>query len=1093
MGNDLKGLTLSDASREAPFPIVGIGASAGGLEAFTHLLSHLPPTTGMAYVFVQHLDPIHHSMLPDLLARVTKMPVCVVQDLMQVEVDQVYVIPPNVDLTLEQGTLHLLPRTQHGGQHFTIDRFFRSLAADQKRQAIGVLLSGTATDGTKGLQAIQAQGGMTFAQNAESAAYPQMPQHAISSHCVDRILPPEQIALALLADLGHLTFKTTVSREPERLSADEQQAFTTICLLLSAATGVDFLAYRTATLQRRIFRRMAVMHLDQFLTYATYLKDHPAETEALSQEVLIHVTRFFRDPPAFEAVTRLVFPEVVQHLLPAEPIRIWVVGCSTGEEVYSLAISLFEFREAQELPFSFQIFATDLDAGALKQARAGIYQPETLQAVSSERLQRFFLPLDRSRGRYQVNEAIRERCVFARHDVMHDPPFSRVDLISCRNVLMYLMPPAQEKVLQTLHYAIKSHGFLLLGASESVGPDSTLFTRVEQHQKVFTKKSWAQHLLPPVLSTGVERATRQESVKKELKEMIHEPTLQQEAERLLLTTYAPASVILDANLHILHLRGNTGPYLEPSAGKATFHVLKWVREGLKLGLRAAIFTAQKEDRPITREGLHLSNTNRLVQITVVPLKTSSLIRGFLVLFAEGPPLAPLVAAPLSLRKLLGRQAGRTTGATRIATLEQELAQTQVEVQATLDADERANVSLQEANEEVRSSNEELQSLNEELETSQAEVQAINEELTSTNQELQTRNEQLRVAQDYAESIVETVREPLVVLNAEMQVQSANTAFYAFFHVVPPQIAQQTLWELGNGQWDRPQVRALLQQVRDTHHSFQDIEVEHDFPTIGRKIMLLSGRAIVSERKGARDHLILLAMEDVTARKELERQKETFLGMVSHELKTPLTSAKGFVQLLQRRLSNAGDEHMAPELEQVDRSLEKLSRLISSLLDASALETGMLSIHASVFAVDDLVREMVKEQKQLWPHRLFLESTIQIRAYADRERSGQVLQNLLSNALKYSPVNDPVWVSVSVDDDMIRLSVQNRGKGIPQDQHARIFERFVRGAQPEQNTVKGMGLGLYIAAQIVTQQGGRIWVESTLNEGATFFFTLPLAA
>jgi signal transduction histidine kinase len=258
-------------------------------------------------------------------------------------------------------------------------------------------------------------------------------------------------------------------------------------------------------------------------------------------------------------------------------------------------------------------------------------------------------------------------------------------------------------------------------------------------------------------------------------------------------------------------------------------------------------------------------------------------------------------------------------------------------------------------------------------------------------------------------------------------------------------------------------------------------------------MLLSGRVIVSERKGTRDHLILLAMEDITERKALERQKETFLGMVSHELKTPLTSAKGFAQLLQRRLSNAGVEHMAPELEQVDRSLEKLSRLISSLLDASALETGMLSIHASVFAVDDLVREMVKEQKQLWPNRLLLESTIQIRAYADRERSGQVLQNLLSNALKYSPVDEPVWVSVSVNGDMIRLSVQNQGKGIPQDQHARIFERFVRVAQPEQNMVKGMGLGLYIAAQIVTQQGGRIWVESTLNEGATFFFTLPLAA
>jgi two-component system CheB/CheR fusion protein len=1093
MGRDLKGPTPPDESRETPFYIVGVGASAGGLEAFTQLLSHLPPTTGMAYIFVQHLDPIHRSILPDLLARVTKMSVCVAQDQMLVEPDHVYVIPPNVDLTLEQGTLHLLPRTQQGGQHLTIDRFFLSLAADQSRQAIGVLLSGTAFDGTAGLQAIKAQGGITFAQDEQSAAYPQMPQHAVASQCVDRVLPPQKIATALLALVRHPYSTTAFSLEPEKFSPDEQQAFTKIRRLLSDATNVDFLAYRTAPLQRRIFRRMAIVQIDQFLAYSTYLENHPAEVEALSQEVLIHVTSFFRDPNAFEVVTRLVFPEVVQHLFPADPIRIWVAGCSTGEEVYSLAMLLLEFLEERGLVLPFQIFATDIDAVALKEARAGVYQRKTLQAVSPERLQRFFLPLDRSGGQYQISEAIREHCVFAQHNVAHDPPFSRLDLVSCRNVLIYLTPLGQEKVLQTLHYALKPHGFLLLGASESVGPGSTLFTRVEQYQKLFTKKSWGRHLLPPVIRSGDERATRQENAKKETEEMIQEFDIQQEAERLLLTTYAPASVIIDADLQILHFRGQTSLYLEPAPGRANFHVLKWAREGLKLGLRAAIYAAQKEDQPIRREGLHLSGTNRIVQITVVPLKASSLLHGFLVLFEEGLPLAPLFAEPISLGTLLGRRARRTATAIRITTLEQELVKTQAEVQAMLDADEKANEHLQAANEEVRSSNEELQSINEELETSQAELQAINEELTSANQELQTRNEQLRVAQDYAESIVETVREPLVVLNADMRLQSANTAFYHFFQVVPPQVTQQTLWELGDGQWDSPHLRKLLQEVQVNNQSFQDFEVEHDFTTIGHKIMLLNGRSIISERNGIRDRLILLAMEDITARKEVERQKEVLLDIVVHEMTNPLTGMKFCVQLLQRQTRKAGDERTATELGKVDAFLDKFSYLIGSLFDASTLKTGMLTISPTVFAVDDLVREIVKEQKEIWPDRLLLESTIQVNAYADRERTGQVLRNLLINALKYSTMDDPVWVRVSVNEDMIMFSVQNCGIGIPQDQQARIFERFVRVEQPEQNTVGGIGLGLYIAAQIVTHQGGRIWVESAPNEGATFFFTLPLAA
>lgn len=1088
---DLKSIPPSDESRDISFPIVGIGASAGGLEAFTKLLKHLLPTTGMAYVFVQHLDPSRRSLLPDLLARVTKMSVCIAQDQMMVEPDHVYVIPPDTDLTLEQGMLHILPRTQRGGQHLSIDRFFRSLALDRSHQAIGVLLSGTASDGTAGLQAIKEQGGITFAQNEQSAAYPQMPQHAIAAECVDRVLSPEEIALALIALMEQPYLTADFSLEPHELSPVEEQAFKKICLLLSNATGVDFLAYRLAPLQRRIFRRMTILQMDQFLTYSTYLEDHPAEVEVLSQEVLIHVTSFFRDTSTFEAVTRLVFPELVQHLFPGDPIRIWIAGCSTGEEVYSLAILLVEFLEEHALVLPFQLFATDIDAVALKQARAGIYQRKTLRAVSPERLTRFFLPLDSNGGRHQISKVIREHCVFARHNLAHDPPFSRLDLVSCRNVLIYLTPAGQEKVLQTLHYALKPHGFLLLGASESVGLDSALFTRVEQHLKLFIKKSWQRAPSLQMTKDGNERAisSREEHVKKGAEHMLHEFDSQQEADHLLLTTYAPACVVIDAGMQILSLRGHTSPYLEAAPGKVNFHVLKWAREGLKLGLRTAIHAAQKEDRSIVREGLQVSGTNRRVKITVVPLKASSTMPTFLVLFEEGLPLVNEVTELLSSASQPGRRARRTAATIRIDALEQELATNQAEVQDMLETHDKARAYLQAANEEIRSSNEELQSINEELETSQAELQAINEELTTANQELQARNEQLRIAQNYAESIVETIREPLVVLDADMQIQSANTAFYLFFRVIPPQVEQHTLWELGDGQWDRQELRSLLKELLVTNQSFNGVEVEHDFPTVGHKTMRLSGRNILNVIKGAKNNLILLVMEDITAYKEVERQKEVLLDIVGHELANPLTSVKFSVQLLQRRLERAGDERTAAELGKIDTYMNKFSYLIGSLFDASTLKTGMLSIHPTAFVVEDMVQEIVKEQGQVWPDRILVEGTMQIEAYGDRERTGQVLRNLLSNALKYSAASDPVWVRASVHEDIITLSVQNLGVGIPQDQQARIFERFVR---VERDTIKGIGLGLYIAAQIVTHQGGRIWVESTPNNGATFFFTLPLA-
>jgi two-component system CheB/CheR fusion protein len=883
-------------ARPTTFPIVGIGASAGGLEAFRSLFAHLPATTDMAYIVVQHLDPHRPGLLPGLLSRVTKMPVCEGQNDMLVQPNHVYVIPPNADLLLENGALKLLPRTETRGQHLAINTLFCSLAEECKQQAIGVLLSGTGSDGTIGLQAIKTAGGIAFAQDAHSARYPQMPQSAIAAGCVDCMLPPEEIARELAQLSTHASLILLPRVSPPEVLPEEEQILTDILLTLRGRTGVDFLEYKPATLKRRIEHRMTALHLGRLGDYAGYLNTHQDEVEALYQDVLVHVTSFFRDPEAFDALNRLTFPEIVEHHVPGETLRIWVPGCSTGEEAYSLAICLIEFLEKHSLTLPIQLFATDINPRALSQARTGIYPSSSLATVSKERLERFFTPVDQTQGTYRIAKGVREWCVFALHNMVKDPPFSHLDLISCRNVLIYLGKTLQQKALQTFHYALSPHGFLLLGTSESVDPLSQLFADVERRQKLYRKKTARNSpLFYPVVSREIEVTNSPRERGIQMPEEVSKGfDLQQEADHLLLTHYVPASVVVDANMEILHVRGRTGSYLELAPGKASFNLLKMARAGLLPGLRTILHTARKENRAVMKESLQVSDTGttREVRLSVVPIKGSANEPYFLVLFEEVSalpthfPATPQDEQGSNVRK-------RGPAARRISALEQELAVSQAEMQAMLEERNAANEELQAANEEtlasneeLQSVNEELQSVNEELQTSKEELQAINEELTTTNQELETRNEQIRESQEYADAIVETVREPLLVLNADLRVQRANTAFYLLFGGVPQEVDGQYFYELGKGQWNIPQLRTLLEKILVINQSFHDFEVEHNFSTLGHRIMLLNGRRIRRDGQPARNQLILLAIEDITERKEMERRKDVLLDRAIQEHKTP---------------------------------------------------------------------------------------------------------------------------------------------------------------------------------------------------------------
>jgi two-component system CheB/CheR fusion protein len=847
------------------FPIVGIGASAGGLDAFTRLLKHLSIDTGMTFVLVQHLDPTHQSSLTEILSKVTKMPVQTVKNGTLIKPNHVYVIPPNTNMSIRQGRLKLMPRSATNGLHMPIDYFLRSLASDRKNMAVGVILSGTGSDGALAMETIKSEGGITFAQDQHSAKFVDMPRNAAATAHVDFIFPPERIAreLSLLAPRLRSSSLSSEVAEPREKDPELQEIFR----MVRAATSFDFSHYKHSTLQRRIERRLALHKIKNLKEYVEYLRTNPEEVKALSQEFLIPVTSFFRDPQAFEALKTTVFPRLLQNRLPDAPIRIWVAGCSTGQEAYSLAICLHEFLGKHPANVPIQIFASDISEASLEKARAGSYIENIALDVSPERLKKFFM---KTGNTYRVSKTIRDLCVFARQNVTQDPPFSQLDLISCRNLLIYFTPELQKKVLSTFHYSLKFAGFLLLGKSETVGACADLFGLVNKKARIYARKavqSRAQRTFStPVLES--QYAPRSSAKKLDKDDGRHARTIQEEADRITLTRFAPAGVIINEDMEILEFRGDTSTYLKPAPGKASLHLLKMAREGLLVELHSAIKHVLKENIPTHREGIRMSDADR-ISFEVLPLVSSGQ-RCFLILFQR----MPIVSTKHDKKS---EQKESSAESQLIGQLEQELAAARDYLQAVTREHEIANEELQTANEEVLSSNEEFQSTNEELETSKEELQSTNEELTTVNEELQNRNTEmtelnrsLAFSKDYIEAIFKTVREPLLVLNSELRVQMANQTFYRTFKVEEEKTIKRLIYDLGNGQWNIPELRRLLEDVIPENTHFEDFRVVHTFPDIGRKVMLLNARTIQPQNTSDA-RLILLAIEDVTEKEEKEER------------------------------------------------------------------------------------------------------------------------------------------------------------------------------------------------------------------------------
>ncbi len=711
------------------FPIAGIGASAGGLEAFTALITALVPDSGMAFVVVSHLDPVHPSALAEILARSTRIPVTDIVDGQAIAPNTIYVLPPGQDVTID-GDRFALQARGVGALHRPIDLFFRSLAEARRHLAIGVILSGTATDGTIGVRAIKGAGGLTFAQD-DSARQTGMPHSAISDGFIDYVLPPREIGV----ELGRIGQSPQTLRRAAASPVDEDAEVTDILRSVSRDTGVDFTNYKRGTLRRRILRRMILKRTEQLAAYAALVRGTPGEARALHDDLLIGVTSFFRDPDAFEALIHGAFRRLLERDREADLFRVWVLGCSTGEEVYSLAIALTECAESMGRTVRLQIFASDVNAASIEVARAALYPVEIAQDVPEARLSRFFVRID---DRYRVVKSLRDACIFSRHNVLTDPPFSRIDFVSCRNLLMYLEPVLQAAVIGNLHYALKPDGVLWLGSADAIGSQSELFDTLDSQHKIFLKR--AGSVSHPVLRPLTSRIPRPAGPGHDPGPQVGTSDLLRESDRILLTRFTPAGVVISPSMEVLQYRGNVGRYVSPAPGKASLSLTHVLDRRLHVPVRAALAKAMREKAIVVDEHVRLTSDDGRdegeVTLEVVPLGPTP--DGFLILLGDRAGVAqPLAPSPGNAPADAAGNAGA------VMRLSKELADTQAYLREMFEEQEAARAGIEAAHEEAQSANEELQSINEELETSKEEIQSANEELTTLNDELQHRNGDLQ--------------------------------------------------------------------------------------------------------------------------------------------------------------------------------------------------------------------------------------------------------------------------------------------------------------------------------------------------------------
>jgi two-component system CheB/CheR fusion protein len=1179
---------MTKGRRAAPAPqrVVGIGASAGGLDALKQLVAAIPDDTGLAFVVLQHLPPSQTGQLASLLARASRLPVRNAATGHRIEPNAIVVVPPRTAACLYRGALVL--RTAKGGARprMPIDSLFGSLAEVLGARAVGVVLSGTAHDGTDGLRAIQTAGGLTFAQDPATAQFDEMPRSAIAAGVAELVLAPALIGekLGTIARLGSRPTAAPAAAAPPDIDR--------IFAQLREASGIDFTSYKRKTIERRLARRLAKHHLGSLADYSKYLEAHPDEARTVYEDLLIHVTEFFRDRPVLDRLVARVFPEILGKRPADAPVRVWVPGCSTGEEVYSLAILLLE--SLGDRGRQIQMFGTDLSERAIDTARQGCYPEAIVARVGPKRIARFFVRED---GGYRIKREVRERCVFVRHDVVSDPPFSRLDLVSCRNVLIYLGAPLQHRAIPIFHYALEQPGYLLLGRSETITGFEALFEPLDVDARIYARKPAARTALTFPLGGQLAQQPR------------HSPLgiprspieVQRDVDHVLLARYAPACVLVDDNLDVVQFRGRTGPYLEQPPGHPQVNLLKLARDGLVSELPLAIQRARRADLPVRRENVVVRDHNRdhRFHLEVVPLsRIAGGKRHFLIVFEPSTSQAP------PRRQAAGKA---TRDRSQLQRVSQELDATKQYFQSVVAQHLAATEELGITNEELQSANEELQSTNEELQTAKEELHSTNEELESLNEELQRSNVLLRETNDdlvnvlasveiaiiivdaerrvrrftpkarhlikliagdvgrpiadlqtsvaaagldeaitavietlaihesevqhsdgtcyrmqirpyrttdrkiggaviafvditalraahaYAAAIVETVPTPLVVLDDELRIESANRAFYAAFDTAPTRANGRPLLELGA--WHDPTLQRRLAAVITSGTGFDDHEVVYR-GSDGERVLRLGAQRLPPVAAGK---LILIGIADVTDRWRLEQAREAatcernaFLDAITHELRSPLSAILLWAEALR------GFEHDDPRrlraIDTIADSARSEAQLVDDLLELALSRAAELSMDLEPIDPSPIMGAVIESARaEADAKQIAVETALDtgLTITADPRRLRQIGASLLGNAIKFTPAGGKVFVALTRHNGAMELQVRDTGQGMSREFLSRAFEPFTRADASSTRIHRGLGIGLALVRHLVESQGGTIEATSPGDgQGTTFTVRIP---
>ncbi len=1058
--------------------VIGVGASAGGLEAFSGLLSALPSLTGMAFIFVQHLDPTHSSLLSELLAGHTSMAVLEAEDRMPIAPDHVYVIPPGVSLSVEAGMLRVSVPQQRHGARLPFDFLLHSMAKECGRRAICVILSGTGADGSLGLAAIKKQGGLVLVQDPDEAGFDGMPRNAIRTGEVDEVLTLADMKAALMTAGQAMAAQGVApdARAPAPADAGDQ-GLAEIIALLHAKTGHDFTLYKPGTLLRRIERRMALAGIDmvEMGRYVALLTQDPSEIEQLAKDLLIHITGFFRDPKVFQYLEQKIIPEMVAAHPLERPLRIWVAGCSTGEETYSLAMLIQEEIARVKAPIKLQIFASDLDPGVVAIAREGCYGADIVADIPPERRARFFTE---DHHRYRVDPALRAAIVFTVQDLLADPPFSQIDFISCRNLLIYLQPSAQTKIMALFHFALCPGGILMLGNAESIGDaEGKSFAVISKKARLFRSIGRtapqefkfvieADQAVPKLKLRGVMALSGRPLAYAEL------------CRKLILDSYAPAAVLINTAHECLYFIGPTDHYLKVPAGHPVNDILAIVRDGVRAKLRAAIEQASAETIRVSVTGGRVKGPDgsRYFNIIVQPVQSAGELL-LLICFIDEP-------APASAMK-----AGESVADhPRIISLEQELQATRSELHGTIRELEISTQEQRAVNEEALSVNEEFQSTNEELLTSKEELQSLNEELTALNSQLQSSLDHQRLISNDLQNILNSTDVATIFLDTYLNIRLFTPATKLLFNMLPGDVGRP-LADLNS--------LALDQELLSDARSVLQNEL-----VIEREIEAKSGawyirRVLPYRKQNSRVDGVVITFSDMTERRHsadalvaaqkqaqlANEAKSRFLAAASHDLRQPLQALTLFQGLLAKAVMGSKAERLVARL---DETLTSMRGMLNTLLDINQIEAGVVRADVHEFPINDLLDRLHQEFfYQTDERHIALRVVPSSRVVrSDPVLLEQILRNLLSNALKYTK-HGKILLGCRRLGAGVRIEIWDTGIGIPDYELQSIFQEYHQLDNPARESTRGLGLGLSIVERLSKLLGHQVQVRSRVGRGSVF--------